>query len=375
MRIVYVTRRWTVHDRRFVQGLLGAGHEVVYRAVERLPEAALREMQQNRVLSARDWRAAGASFWPRLPWMVRDLRRLVREFQPDLIHAGPIQQGAFVAALAGFHPLASMSWGSDLLRDARAGRDRWLASFVLRRSNVLVCDCETVRARAIDLGMDPERICVFPWGVELDVFSPTAKSEIRRSLGWEGCLVLMSARPWEPVYGTHLVAEAFATAAASEADLRLLMLGEGSQRRRIRRRLESGEAIRRTHFPGPVEHAGLPAYFRAADLYLSASRSDGSSVTLLEAMASGLPALVSDIPSNREWVEDGANGWTFRDGDPASLAGAILRAAQDRGRLGAMGRAARAVTEARADWSKNFPRLDQAYRMAQHHSMTRPNGG
>jgi glycosyltransferase involved in cell wall biosynthesis len=122
-----------------------------------------------------------------------------------------------------------------------------------------------------------------------------------------------------------------------------------------------------------VRHNDLPDYFRSADLYVSASRSDGSSVTLLEAMASGLPAVVSDIPSNLEWVESGVHGWTFRDGDPHSLAEAILDAFDKRARLKAMGRAVRELAEARADWTKNFRRLYEAYALAESCADRRPH--
>ena len=49
----------------------------------------------------------------------------------------------------------------------------------------------------------------------------------------------------------------------------------------------------------------MPKWFRAADTYISCAQSDGTSVSLLEAMATGLPLIVTDIPSNREWVVEG----------------------------------------------------------------------
>ena len=65
-----------------------------------------------------------------------------------------------------------------------------------------------------------------------------------------------------------------------------------------------------------------------ADLYISPSHVDGSSVSLMEALACGLPCLVSDIPANQEWVREGENGWLFPDGDDERLAGKILAAVQ-----------------------------------------------
>ena len=365
VKVLYLTQGWTVHDRRFVGGLLGAGHQVVYRAVGTIPGGGAKDLEAAGVLSVGEWRASGPGFWFRLPGLVRAVRRLCQESHPDIIHAGTIQRGSFVAALAGCRPLVSMSWGSDLLFHARRGLGRWVARWTLRRSDSLLCDCEAVRREGVRLGIDRSRIVVFPWGVDLDMFTPGGPGAVREALGWKESFVLVSARAWEPGYGVDLVAEAFATASSEAADLRLMLLGDGSESRRIRRKLEPGGALRRAHLPGPIEHKDLPGYFRDADLYVSASRRDGSSVTMLEAMACGLPALVSDIPSNLEWVDGGSNGWTFRDGDSHSLAAAILRARKNRGRLKEMGAAARGVTEKRADWSKNFLRLQEAYELAQ----------
>ncbi len=89
---------------------------------------------------------------------------------------------------------------------------------------------------------------------------------------------------------------------------------------------------------------------------------DGTSVSLLEALASGLPVVVSDLASNREWVHPGENGWLGEAGNPAAFAAAILEAAAlDPGRLTAIGRANRSVAEARADWSENSRSLLEAY--------------
>ena len=120
----------------------------------------------------------------------------------------------------------------------------------------------------------------------------------------------------------------------------------------------------RAHVPGVVEPEELPAYYRAADLYVSASRSDGSSISLLEAMASGRPALVSDIPGNKEWVRSGENGWLFSDGDVEELATDLVKAASSRSELADMGAQARRIVEARGDWTSNFPKLLEAYQLA-----------
>jgi glycosyltransferase involved in cell wall biosynthesis len=162
----------------------------------------------------------------------------------------------------------------------------------------------------------------------------------------------------------EVIAQAFAQAACELPELRLVMTGNGSQAVRLRQIFERAGVTERVSFPGHIHQADLPDYYRSADLYLSASHSDGSSISLLEAMACGCPVLVSDIPGNCEWVQPGVQGWLFPDGDARALAQAIIHAVQNRSALDEMGKAARALAEQRADWKINFPRLFQAYEMA-----------
>ena len=238
------------------------------------------------------------------------------------------------------------------------------AEIALRASEVLVCDCRTVREAAIRLGMHGDRIVVFPWGVDLTRFSPSQDGQLRERLGWQDNFVILSMRAWEPLYGVDLTVKAFIESSKNDPSLRLLMLSQGSLRAELLEELEQAGLSDRAHVPGVVEPEELPAYYRAADLYVSASRSDGSSISLLEAMASGRPALVSDIPGNKEWVRSGENGWLFSDGDVEELATDLVKAASSRSELADMGAQARRIVEARGDWTSNFPKLLEAYQLA-----------
>jgi glycosyltransferase involved in cell wall biosynthesis len=71
--------------------------------------------------------------------------------------------------------------------------------------------------------------------------------------------------------------------------------------------------------------------------------------------------LVSDIPGNREWIEDGVNGWLFRDGDVDDLAEKIMHAIKSKRSFNRIGKAARKTAEERADWKLNFGKLLEAY--------------
>ena len=347
-----------MHDRRFLQAIRDQGHEATYL---RLGGESMNGALPNgtRELEAKH------GVWPLVaPAQGIAIRNAVRSVKPDVIHAGPVQRSSFLAALQGLGPLVTMSWGSDILMDARTGAGRVAAEYTLARARVLLCDCEAVRERAIQLGMDPHQIVTFPWGVDLEHFSPRSSGELRQQLGWNENLMLISTRAWSRLYGLEILIRGFIEAARSEPRLRLLLLNAGPLARSIEAEIVDAKVSDRVHLAGLIDQDRLPDYYRSADLYLSASRSDGSSVSLLEAMACGMPAIVSDIPGNREWVEPGRNGWLFEDGNATALAGRILEAASSGSERSSYSQAARIIAKERANWSENALKLTEAYELA-----------
>jgi len=360
-RVIYFSRDYTTHDHRFLSALAKTEHKVYYLQLERSGHTL-----EDRPLPPEIERIPWAGGQRPVGWrdglhLLADLRRVVRQVKPDLIQAGPIQRSAFLAALSGFRPLVSTSWGYDLLFDARRNALwRWATRYTLKRSAVMVGDCDTIRRLGVAYGMPDERIVTFPWGIDLRHFYPRPSAFNNDPSTFN----LLSTRGWEPIYGVEVIAQAFVQAARERPELCLIMLGNGSQAARLRQIFLQGDVAERVVYAGHASYDDLPRYYSKADLYLSASHSDGTSISLLEAMACGRPALVSDIPGNREWVQEGVNGWLFPDGDAAALARAILAAVDQRQHLPEMGAAAREIAERRADWEKNFKELLRAYQLA-----------
>jgi glycosyltransferase involved in cell wall biosynthesis len=371
-RILYFSRDYSTHDHRFLTALGKTGHKIYYLRLENRGHT-LEDRSIPSNVEQVQW--AGGDHKARLKDGMRlyfDLKKVVRKVDPDLVHAGPIQTAAFLVALTGYQPLASMSWGYDLLVDARKSPAwTWATRFVLKHSSVMIGDCQAVRKAAVSYGMPEDRIVTFPWGVDLQHFSPDhgegqEKPQILRSrLGWgKEAFVLLSTRSWEPIYGVDTLAEAFAMAARQHPELRLMMLGNGSLAGRLRQIFLRGDVDSCVVFPGQVNQVDLPKYYQAADLYVSASHSDGTSISMLEALACGCPVLLSDIPGNREWIKPGEQGWLFQDGNAHDLAEKIIKAVESQKLFTPMKQKARLLAEERADWDKNSKEILNAYRLA-----------
>jgi L-malate glycosyltransferase len=357
MKIIYFSRTYTPHDYRFLSSLSKTEHEVYY-----LKLASTKRQTEDRSVPENIhqilWAGGQREFrWRDLPRLTFDLRRLIKQIHPDLIHAGPIQTCSFLAVLSGFRPILTMSWGYDLVMDAdKSAWMRWVTRYTLRHSAFFISDADVSRDKAIRFGMDPEKTEVFAWGTDIEHFTPKPLHPSNRPT-----FTLFCNRTWEEIYGVDVLAKAFVRVAAQNPDVDLILLGGGSQGAKIRQILMNGGVLERVHFGGHVSHADLPRWYHMADLYISPSHVDGSSVSLMEALASGLPCLVSDIPGNREWIEDGVNGWLFQDGDVEDLAAKITFAIRNRRTFEKIGESARRTAERKADWKKNFGKLLDVY--------------
>ncbi|NOH00720.1 MAG: glycosyltransferase family 4 protein [Chloroflexi bacterium] len=359
LKILYFSLGYSTHDHRFLKAIVDGGHEAFFVQLE----GNMRQIEDRPVpegVTQVIWKGGKKPFRSHdLPSLTFDFRRLTREIKPDLVHAGPIQTCAFIAVLAGARPLLTMSWGFDLMDDVHKSKwQEWITHYVLRNTDFFASDANVTRDKAIAYGMDPEKMIVIPWGVDLDHFKPNTDRWSQKTEHF----TLFCNRSWEIRYGVDVLARAFVKVAQQKDNVDLILLSGGSQGANIRRILQSGGVLERVTFGGQISQTDLPRWYDMADLYISPSHVDGSSVSLMEALACGLPCLVSDIPANQEWVEEGVNGWLFRDGDADHLAEKILAAMNQREKLPEVGRTARRSAERRADWKKNAAALMEVYR-------------
>lgn len=378
MRLLYFSTGFGPHDHRFLSSLARTEHEVYFLRLIGDGSGSGDFAVPPSIRSVK-WRGTRSALrWQEIPRLALELRRLVREIQPDLIHAGPIQTCALIAVLSKSRPVLTMSWGFDLMQDAdRSAWSRWVTRFTLRRSAYFVSDARVTRAKAVAIGMRKDRTAVFPWGVDLGVFRPASRPggafRPRRAAGRSDRrapgarrkpFVLLCNRSWEPRYGVDVLARAFVLAASQDDALRLVLLGGGSEGDKIRQILREGRQLDRVRFVGHVPQKALPHWYQRADLFISPSHVDGSSVSLMEALACGSAILVSDIPANKEWIRPGTNGWLFRDGEPADLAQKIRWIRSNPAALPRVRREARRSAVERADWERNFQTLLRSYKRA-----------
>lgn len=348
-RLIYLSEGSTTHDRRFLALALHYGWVPYWmRCDGRGRHVKDPDMPDGVVVV--DWLGShelltSSSYQP----FIDALRLTASAIGPSLIQAGPIPTVGYLAVSSMSAPVLLTSWGSDLLRDVDAPERRSRAVAALHGGSRLLVDCQTVALAAAALGAPSDRTAVVPWGVDLQAFAYAAPRV------QPGRLRLLSLRSLEPVYDVATLLYGFATAihAANDCALTLSIAGAGSQEAELRKLADDLRVSRSVKWFGRVPAAGIASLLRDHDVHVSTALSDGSAISLLEALASGRPSIVTDLRSNLEWIAPGVTGWVFEAGNPDSLARTILQAVSVRGEFTEMAERGRAVAQERADWNRN----------------------
>jgi len=343
LKIATLSNASAEHTRRWARWFRSRGHDLRVWSLE-TPLAGL---------EAESLPRAPLPGFLRYPLALPALRRALERFAPDLMDAHYVPNYGLLGALAGRWPLSVTAWGSDLLVLGRRGPlQRARARFVLRRADLVLADAANLAGAARALGAAPGKVHMIPWGVDLGLFRLSAERE--RGL-------IVSARMHEPVYDLETILHAVKPVLERDPRAHLVVTGDGSLRARLERQAAALLPGGRWRFVGRLAPDELAALLARADVYLSASRSDSTSVSLLEAMAAGAVPVVSDIEGNREWVAEGDGARLFPCGDAAAFTIALEHALGDAEWAAAARARNRRVVEERADRELNLGRIEALF--------------
>jgi glycosyltransferase involved in cell wall biosynthesis len=243
---------------------------------------------------------------------------------------------AAVAAHAACRTGARYGFSAHAL-DVRKVAPVELAARLQGASGVVACNADV----AAPLRSAGSRLHVVPHGVDLDRFTPRPTSR-----GSE-LQLLVVARLVEKK-GLPVLVEAVARL---RSPVRLRVVGAGPQRASLEAAVAAAGIADRVELPGPVTHAELPGCYAASDVVVVPSVVDGGGDrdglpnVVLEAMASGLPVVASDVGAIATAVTHGETGLLVRPGDPDALVAALTRLAESKELRGALGSAGRRRVE------------------------------
>jgi glycosyltransferase involved in cell wall biosynthesis len=254
-------------------------------------------------------------------------RRLLRRIEPDIVQTHWLLGPAWIAALAGTCPIVATAWGSDvLLPFPRARTACFLTRLLGRRIHAITHSSDALQEKLLEIGFPRERLHRVLHGVDRTRFRPQSRDVgLLTELGVDPELpVLLSPRGVVPVYSPDTVLNAFEKVVKERRCT--LLLRVPAQDRDEWERLRSllgPDALKRVVTFTQLEHSVFARLLASCDVVISVSRSEGASVTVMEAIFCERPLIVSDIPQNREWVRDATFGSIVPVGDSDALASAI----------------------------------------------------
>ena len=272
------------------------------------------------------------------PGLFRRSVEIVKEIEPRVLHASSIHfQSARVAASTARRtglPLVTTAHVGSIEHLPLAPRlatdayERSIGSRILAASTKVIAVSESVAAHVVELGASPGKVVVVPNGVDTVLFRPTGGRR-NNQIAFVGRLVSNK--------GSEEALDAFAT--LSRNDWQLVFVGDGPLKHRLEHNARELGVAANVQFLGA--RSDVAAILASAAIVVRPSLTEGRSLTILEAMASGACVVASDIRPNRELIRDGVNGVLTPVGDEVALAEALRRLVDDTRRRSSIGAAAR----------------------------------
>ena len=252
------------------------------------------------------------------------LRKFCREEKTDVVHSQGIRPDILSSLFLGKYPrIATLhNYAYEDYPAKYGGLKGYPAAAlhlaVAKRIDVPVACSYGVQEKVTRHGIEAD---VIQNGVDADVYHPLEsmdeKRQLRRSLNLpENRTVYISVGFLIDRKDPQLVIRSFQKSRASEEGM-LIMLGDGPLLEQCRQQSKKGKGDVR--LPGYVDD--VSSYLQAADFFLSASHSEGLPNTVMEALSSGLPVILSDIPAHREILDQSLKPGKFCE--PGDLSGMI----------------------------------------------------
>ncbi len=286
---------------------------------------------------------------------LRNVKRYVKESKPDIMIGCYASTYGFLAAMTGFHPFVLFVFGNDVLVDPGNIFFSRIVKFTLSRADLVIVDSQVQEQATINLGVDPRRILRFPRvdPQSISKVDHSGTTSIRNALGWGKNKIIVHSRWHEPVYDVGTAIRAFALVVKARPDARLLLIGGGPETEKLRKLVKSLDISNYVYFAEKMPWKDLIAAYDDSDVYISTSLSDGTSASLIEAMIRGIPAVVSDIPGNREWIVNKENGLLFPCRSFSQLSDKIIELLNNPSQGSIYAEKARATVFDKANWHAN----------------------
>jgi N-acetyl-alpha-D-glucosaminyl L-malate synthase BshA len=245
---------------------------------------------------------------PLLANMLREIRRVVKNYNINLINAHWAIPSGFLASLGCRKiPLITTVRGADINKFGGKRFFKYPIKYALMRSAKIIAVSSDLKQNAINLGAQEENIHIMPRGIDLNKFKPMDKQAIRAKFNLpNGFLVLFAGNLIKVKRVDRLIR---VTAKLSrDLNIHVLIVGNGPERANLEN-LAKSLGLENILFIGRAPYDNMPFYMAASDILVLASESEGLPGCVQEAMACGTPVVASNVGGLAELITNGVNGY------------------------------------------------------------------
>jgi glycosyltransferase involved in cell wall biosynthesis len=289
---------------------------------------------------------------------LRVIKKYIKDFQPDILHAHYASSYGLLGALTGFRPYIISVWGRDIYDFPKVS---WVhkkimeynlgkADKILSTSYVMADETKKYTAKPV---------AITPFGVDMDLFK---KQPVQMD---NNCFVVGNVKTLAPKYGIDVLINVFKRLIDSNPDrkMRLEIVGKGPDKEKLQQLTRDLGIAEHVVFKGKIENHLLPSVYSSVSVFVSVSVSDSESfgVVAVEAMSCECPVVVSDADGFTEVVVDGITGFIVPKRDVAATAAAIQKFIDDPSLRSKMGCKGRQRVEQLYNWKSNVDTMVNIY--------------
>jgi len=290
----------------------------------------------------------------------RFINKIQKNYHFDLFHAFYATNYGLTACLQKKVPVVVTFAGSDILIEPqRNPLFNWVDKFVAKRADAINAVSYQIKEKLIsEYKVNESKIWVFSEGVDLNLFSML---ENRRN---ESKIRIVSTRNFYEIYDQETIFQAITQILKQKENLEFYFFGDGPLKEKYIQIIKRNELAGKVYFEGWQPREKIAKQLAESQIYISASRSDGTSSSLLEAMACGCFPVVSDIPANRNWIKQGENGFLFEVGSIEEFSELLLKAIKNQEKRKKAMKINRELVGRYADENKVLEKLENLYSLA-----------
>lgn len=363
MKIFILSDSSSIHTKKWVNSLAQKGVEVCLFSIGKCDENEFYIHSNIKLVECDSNQSAlseGAIPKIALLKYLPKLRKLIREFKPDIVHAHYASSYGLLGALSGFRPFVLSVWGSDVfdfpnisfIHEIILKFNLYRANRILSTSHIMAIETKKYTNKRID---------VTPFGIDLKRFKNFKVDSIFPS----ETIVIGTVKALSPKYGIDYLIKAFEIVKRKYPylPLKLMIVGEGADKLKLIKICEDLGILGDVVFTGKVDNNLVPKYLNMMEVYVALSTLDSESfgVAIVEAGACEKPVVVSNVGGLPEVVEADKTGFVVESKNSDAAAHAIERLVLDQKLRKAMGKAGRKRVQQFYDWNQNVDLMISIY--------------